>query len=55
VDGHRRIYDGGVPRSVLREAPEAFFAVLDRYCLADLVGSRRLLEPWLGMAAMARS
>jgi Rrf2 family nitric oxide-sensitive transcriptional repressor len=54
-DGHCRIFDGCVLRSVLSEALEAFFAVLDRYCLADLVGSRRLLWELLGLEAMAGS
>jgi Rrf2 family transcriptional regulator, nitric oxide-sensitive transcriptional repressor len=52
-DGQCRIYNGCFLHSVLHEALEAFFAVLDRYCLADLVASRRLLEELLGMPAPA--
>jgi Rrf2 family nitric oxide-sensitive transcriptional repressor len=48
-DGQCRIHDGCVLRSVLHEALEAFFAVLDRYYLADLVASRSLLEDLLGL------
>jgi Rrf2 family nitric oxide-sensitive transcriptional repressor len=54
-DGQCRIFSGCVLRSVLHEALEAFFAVLDRYCLADLVRSRPLLEDLLGIGALARS
>lgn len=53
-DGQCRIYEGCVLRSVLHDALAAFFAVLDRYSLADLVVSRRLLEELLGIPAMAR-
>jgi Rrf2 family protein len=49
LDGQCRIYNGCVLHSVLHEALEAFFAVLDRYYLADLIASRRLL----GMPAPA--
>ena len=46
-DGQCRIYNGCVLHSVLHEALEAFFAVLDRYCLADLVRSRAILADLL--------
>lgn len=36
-------------RSVLKEALEAYFAVLDRYSLADLVRRRRLLVQILNL------
>ena len=49
-DGHCRIYSGCVLHAVLSQALDAFFAVLDRYCLSDLIGSRDLLEDLLGFA-----
>lgn len=38
-------------RPVLKEAQDAYFAVLDRYTLADIAGKRRLLVQLLGMKA----
>lgn len=51
ADGHCRIFGGCALHSVLREALGAFLAVLDRYSLADLVASRRLLQDLLGLPA----
>jgi Rrf2 family nitric oxide-sensitive transcriptional repressor len=39
-------------RSVLADAMDAFLAVLDRYRLEDLLGSRDSLLALLGMAAV---
>lgn len=36
-------------RAVLREAQEAFFEVLDRYTLSDLVANRNALQAELGL------
>ena len=38
-------------RVALEEALEAFFAVLDRYTLADLISKRQALMPLLGLSA----
>ena len=38
-------------RVALEEALEAFFAVLDRYTLADLISNRQALMPLLGLSA----
>jgi Rrf2 family nitric oxide-sensitive transcriptional repressor len=48
-----RIQTGCLLRSVLRNALRAFLAVLDRYTLADLMGSKPLLEELLGVTAGA--
>jgi len=46
-----RIETGCLLRSVLRTALRAFMSVLDKYSLADLLGSKPLLEELLGLPA----
>ncbi|MGY0195815.1 Rrf2 family transcriptional regulator [Leptothrix sp. BB-4] len=41
-------------RGVLREAVDAFYAVLDRYTLEDLVRNRELLAPLLQLVPVAQ-
>jgi Rrf2 family nitric oxide-sensitive transcriptional repressor len=48
-DGNCRIFPECVLRSALHEALAAFLAVLDRYCLEDLLGPRRALIGLLGI------
>lgn len=48
-DGACRVMPGCVLRSVLAEAMEAFFGVLDRYHLADVLASGPLLRDLLGI------
>jgi Rrf2 family nitric oxide-sensitive transcriptional repressor len=50
-DGDCRIFAGCVLHEALAEALAAFFAVLDRYCLEDLIASRPLLADLLGIGA----
>lgn len=50
-EGGCRIETGCLLRSVLRSALRAFLGVLDQYSLADLLGSKPLLEELLGLSA----
>jgi Rrf2 family nitric oxide-sensitive transcriptional repressor len=50
-EGTCRIMPACTLRSVLADAMDAFLAVLDRYCLEDLLGPRQVLLDLLGMAA----
>jgi Rrf2 family nitric oxide-sensitive transcriptional repressor len=51
--GHCRIYPACLLRGALQEALGAFLAVLDRFCLADLLGPRQDLLGALGLGDAA--
>jgi len=51
-DGNCRIFPECVLRGALSEALSAFLAVLDRYCLEDLLGPRQALIGLLGIGGM---
>lgn len=54
TDNHCRITDACRMRPLLREALEAFFSVLDRYTLADLLDERRELRALVNLPEPAR-
>lgn len=54
-EGYCRIEECCVLRSALRDATNAFLAVLDKYTLADLLGRDRLLSQLLGLPPAAPS